>query len=464
MKKLQDIIAHHNFLSHNIELNHHLNPNIHCVSANSKNCANGLFVAKKGATKFSKDGHDFIDEAIKNQAAAIIVDKSFPLKPEHRHLALVASHSELAYPHLCEAFFDEPSKKLKLIGITGTNGKTSVSFMLYSILKQAGFKVRIMGTLGIGEPDSFQSSSHTTLEAELCSAVLADFVKEKVDFVIMEVSSHALALNRVLALNFAAVGFTNLSQDHLDFHESMQAYLLEKKKLFWHIAKNHCHKLLPKNHPFGENYQGDNWHIFDEPKDFYALNLIGDFHQKNAHLSAQIATVFGIDLSLIKEGLKNCPPVPGRLELITQKPCSVFVDFAHTPDALSNVLKNARKLDPKKLIVVFGCGGNRDAKKRSIMGALAEDLADLIVITDDNPRFEDPKLIREQILAGMKNKKAVLNIADRKEAISVALSLASREDIVIIAGKGHENYQIYGDKKLAFSDQEEVKKAKKKYD
>jgi UDP-N-acetylmuramoyl-L-alanyl-D-glutamate--2,6-diaminopimelate ligase len=426
------------------------------ISASSQCIKTGfLFVAKRGATKQSRDGHDFIDDAILRGAKAVVVDSHW----QQRELSvpiLVADDTALALSYLCESFFGWPSRKLKLIGITGTNGKSSTSFMLYSILKAAGFRTALMGTLGIGEPSALLKSSHTTLDPEHLSATLSSMVGDGYTHVVMEVSSHALAQQRVCALDFAAVGFSNLSQDHLDFHGSMDNYKHSKELLFTSLAKAHTHKVLPIDHPF-DLKDAPRKILFDTHEELgLTLPFLGEFHKKNALLAKYLALSLGISEKPIVAGLKECPPIPGRLEIISENP-RVVVDFAHTPDALRSVLENLRADTLGKLIVVFGCGGDRDQEKRPIMGQIASTLADRIIVTDDNPRFEDPALIRAAIMAGMKGSLEIHEIADRKKAIKNAIINAQRSDTVLIAGKGHEDYQIYKDQAKRFSDQEEAR-------
>lgn len=435
------------------------------VSANSAECEPGtLFVATRGALETSKNGHDFIDEAIKNGAVAIIFDEDVPKKSVPM---IRASDSKAALSYLCEEFYDRPSHKLKIIGITGTNGKTSTSFMLHSILKEASFNPKIMGTLGIGDPKNLVPLTHTTMDPEFISRALSQMVKDSVTHVIMEISSHALSLKRVEALNFAAVGLTNITQDHLDFHHTIEAYTNAKARLFYELANDHTAIILPQSHPFSFlkerkiSFVGEIEEL--DEKSFYlgpnrlkiTLPFAGDFHQKNASLAAAIAKALGVSDEKIIRGLNKTVPIPGRLQWVGD---NVVVDFAHTPDALLNLLKGLSKKS-KKLILVFGCGGDRDRKKRAIMGKIAQDWAWQIIVTDDNPRSEDPKAIRQEIISGMDKNALVQEIGDRSLAIKTAIKNASKNDIVVIAGKGHENYQIYKTTKNAFSDQLEAEKA-----
>lgn len=439
------------------------------ITASSSKCIPGfLFVATAGALKTSKDGHDFIDEAINNGATAVVFDNE-KYAQETRVPMIKVPDSKVALSYLCEEFYGWPSKRLKIIGITGTNGKTSTSFMLHSILKEAGFKPKIMGTLGMGDPGNLLPLSHTTMDAEFVSHALNDLRQNGATHVIMEISSHALSLKRVEAINFSAVALTNITQDHLDFHGSLKDYQDAKARLFFELAKKDTKIILPASHPFEkipgavlvEDHQGEENH-FTWRKDgsplLISLPFSGGFHVKNARLSATIAQSLGVCDEHIVSGLLKTKTIPGRLQWIESvQDFKVVVDFAHTPDALSNLLSFVKNLG--SIILVFGCGGDRDQKKRAIMGKVAEEFASHIIVTDDNPRTEDPKKIRQDIMRGIGKKNLVEEIADRRLAIQTAIKRAKKNDIVVIAGKGHENYQIYQTIKTDFSDQHEAKKA-----
>jgi len=452
---------------------------ISAVTADSTLCKpHALFVATHGATKTSKDGHDFIDDAILKGASLVIVDHDFQPKPQQYSVPIIRAHdSKSALCYLVEAFFGFPSSKLKIIGITGTNGKTSTSFMVHSILKHAGFNPKIMGTLGMGDPGGLTALTHTTMAPEFISAHLAAMAQEGVTHVIMEVSSHALSLKRVEAIDFYMVGLTNITEDHLDFHGDMMTYQKAKSRLFFDLAREDTSIVLPDHHPFGHlpkaTLFGENsgsrilYSNIDTSRDGVAfslaidgienrikLPLFGDFQVANASLAAAICLNLGIEIHHIKQGLLGCCPIPGRLELIANRHHRlVVVDFAHTPDALLSLLRSVRPIASGRLYLVFGCGGQRDAMKRPHMGRLAEELADFIIVTDDNPRSEDPASIRRQIFDGMRHPSRALEIGDRRAAITHAIVESQKTDVVVIAGKGHENYQIYKNASYPFSDQ-----------
>lgn len=485
MKNLSDIIKHNPKLLSRLDVEQiPTSMFIKGITANSSLCDEGfLFVATKKATPSSHDGHDFIDEAIGKGACAVVVDAEVKLEKSYPVPLIPARDSKITLCHLAEAFYDFPSHKLSVIGITGTNGKTSTSFMLHSILQQAGFTPKIMGTLGLGDPHALKPTTHTTLEPEFISKALAQFVREKATHVIMEVSSHALSLQRTEAINFSAVGLSNITEDHLDLHGSLQNYQAAKARLFFDLAHEDTHLVLPDTHPFGERATSKNLKLYGttsteiafstihfargatnfllhihNQKHEVTLPFLGDFHVANASLAASLALALGVAPENIVHGLKSCPLVPGRLEPIATTRCmGVFVDFAHTPDGLTKVLTTLRQLKPASLIVVFGCGGDRDQTKRPLMGSIAEQLADVVIITDDNPRHEAPEQIRKAIIGGT-TKGLAIEISDRKEAIEFALTHAKKNDIVIIAGKGHETYQIYGDDKQPFNDAQEARR------
>lgn len=479
MKNLMQLIKNDNYLRsclswHDQDLPSQIS--IVGITQHSSRCEkNFLFVAVSGATSSSRDGHDFIDDAIANGASVVVIDKNFTPKKSYPCVLIKAEDSKGALCYLVEAWHDYPSRHLAVIGITGTNGKTSTSFMLHSIFYQAGFSPRIMGTLGVGNPESLERSSHTTLEPEVLSSHLANFLKDGATHVIMEVSSHGLSLKRCEAIKFRATGLTNITPDHLDLHGTMENYRRAKTRLFNECSDDETIVCLPKDHQLDsikraaitygsspadiafshiEVIQGKTqFKIHDGGQTAtILLPFLGNFHVHNATLAASIARGFGISLDDIAKGLSQTPAIPGRLEHVKcGQDFLVFVDFAHTPDGLHSVLSTLKILKSQRIILVFGCGGDRDQTKRPLMGSVAEKNADIVIITDDNPRGENPSEIRSQVRAGMKSTSA-LEIPDRKEAIRYALQIAQRNDIVLIAGKGHETHQIYGDTKHNFSD------------
>lgn len=455
------------------------------ISSASTDCTPGtLFVAHKGATAQSRDGHEFIDQAIARGAVAVVVNHDYPRTFHHAVPIVHAEDSRRALCFLAEAFFDFPSRRVHIIGITGTNGKTSTSFMLHSILRAAGFTPKVMGTLGMGDPGHLIPLSHTTMDPVFISQTLSRMSAEHVSHVIMEISSHALTLKRADALRFTAVALTNITQDHLDFHQTFDHYQSAKARLFFELAHEGTHVVLPHKHQFHHHpnnppqtcYFGSHGadvafshmmagshttrftlHAYEHALTI-ELPFLGEFHVNNACTASALALSLGVDHEAIKLGLANCPRVPGRLEPVQNtKDRRVFVDYAHTPDALLMLLTTLKKLPHERIIVVFGCGGDRDQGKRPIMGQIAARYTDVIVITDDNPRSEDPSSIRAQIRAGIVSDTVrVHEIACRKEAIAFAVRHAHKNDLVVIAGKGHETYQLYGQNSHVFSDVDEA--------
>lgn len=467
-KSLKAILRNNPFIDDEVDVDFEISQ----VTANSSLCKTGsLFVATRGALPTSKDGHDFIDQAILNGASAVVFEDE-SLTQKYPIPMIRARDSKAALCHLCEDFYERPSRKISVIGITGTSGKTSTSFMLHSILKTAGFIPKVMGSLGMGDPGSLKPLSHTTMDPEFISQALASMHEDGASHAIMEISSHALSLKRVEALNFRAVALTNITQDHLDFHGTIEAYTKAKSRLFFELAHDDTAVVLPKNHPFLPLKKAmsvgdiipDSANTFtlmreEKPPLKIALPYSGDFHMKNAALAVALAESLGISDEHIEVGLKNAPSIPGRLQWIeNRRGLKVVVDFAHKPDALLNLLTTIKK-SSGRIILVFGCGGDRDQKKRPLMGEIASSLADFAIVTDDNPRTEDPQAIRRDILSGMKMNAHALEISDRRVAIRTAIGMAQKNDTVVIAGKGDENYQIYENIKTPFSDPVEAKRA-----
>jgi UDP-N-acetylmuramoyl-L-alanyl-D-glutamate--2,6-diaminopimelate ligase len=459
MSIMLDILVENNRYLSCLNLANLSHINITGVTSKSHEVGPGfLFVAKKGATPESRDGHDFIEDALERGAVALIIDNNYKLKKIHSIPVFRTSKSACALAELCEAFWGYPSKSLSIIGITGTNGKTSTSFMLHSIFKTAGFRPVILGTLGMGHPGELSRVSHTTPEPEFLSKSLAYFRDQNYTHVILEASSHGIILERLRGLSFSAVGLTTIGQDHLDFHGSMSEYIRAKQMLFDELAHEQTYKIIPCNHNFKFTYNLANLELYDPNIKPAGLELPGDFQINNAALAHAIAHKFAISAEHISLGLKRCLPVPGRLEQIkhTSLRAQIFIDFAHTPDALEALLRTARKLSAGRIILVFGCGGERDQNKRTRMAHIAQELADILIITDDNPRREDPDSIRQDIISGLCVTTNFYNIGQRREAIKTAVLISNKQDIIIIAGKGHENYQIYGNKYHDFCDRSVV--------
>lgn len=442
-----------------------------------------LFVAIKG---FETDGHLYIEKAIEAGAKAVILEEESDFKFCNDIVLIKVDNSRKSLGIISSNFFGNPGDKLKIIGVTGTNGKTSITYFLKSILKEAGYKVGIIGTIENQIEDIVYESAVTTPESRDIQELLSKMVEVGCEYCVMEVSSHALYLDRVAAIPFKTAIFTNLTQDHLDFHKDLTEYLNAKKILFTYIGNDGFSVLNADDKTFEEigkiaggkvvsysiyrdsdykasnillNINGTSYNLINNGKsNKISLRMIGEFSIYNSLAAIAAAHELGIEFSKIQEGLRKVS-VNGRFQLIeSNKDFAVVVDYAHTPDGLYNVLSTARKITKGKVICVFGCGGDRDKKKRPIMGKVAGEISDYLVITSDNPRTEDPVKIIDMVEKGVKDTNTkYIKITNRKEAITYAIEMAKSGDIVIIAGKGHEDYQIVGKTKYPFSDFEVAK-------
>lgn len=434
------------------------------------------------------DGHLFIGQAADNGAAALLIRTGYA---SPRALpAIEVADTRLAFAHLAALFHDSPSGKLELVGVTGTNGKTTTTYLLEAILRRCGAKTGVIGTLAYRIGEDEKPAPYTTPEASDLQALLAEMVSAGVSQAVMEVSSHALALRRADGCRFRCAAFTNLTRDHLDFHSGIEDYKKAKARLFtdpcFLPGSGLRADIVNLDDPFGAELTRSalgkvvTYSASGAPRaDFSAtdvrvategtlftmnsavggrlvrLKLLGQFNVGNALAAAAAGVELGADLAAAAEALESVPPVRGRFETVDEgQPFKVLIDFAHTPDGLEQALANARTLSEGRLIVVFGCGGDRDRGKRPLMGRLASEMADLCVITSDNPRSEDPAAIMDEIAAGVQDKERCRLIEDRKEAIGFALNEAKAGDLVLIAGKGHESYQIFRDVTVPFDDRE----------
>jgi UDP-N-acetylmuramoyl-L-alanyl-D-glutamate--2,6-diaminopimelate ligase len=432
------------------------------------------------------DGHTYIPTALAQGAAALLIQEDHLSSLPDGASAIAVTDTRRALPLLASAVYGDPSLHLKLVGVTGTNGKTTTTNLIASILRASGLKAGTIGTLGAELMGVSLPSEHTTPEADQLQALLAEMRNRGAEAVVMEVSSHALAQYRTDGCAYDAAAFTNLTQDHLDYHKDMESYFLAKMRLFTDYPD-----ASPK--PFAASVNLDDPHgeavaraargkvitygvqnragimasnVQLEPGrvafrastpagDFDAeLGIGGAFQVYNALAAIGVGIGLDIPTHAISEGLASLKSVPGRFESVpTGRGFHVIVDYAHTPDGLENLLSSARRLNPSRLIVVFGCGGNRDRTKRPIMGRIAAKQAEIAVVTSDNPRNEDPQAIIADIMPGMEGASArVVVEPDRRAAIGIALHEAQDGDIVLIAGKGHEDYQLVGDKVLPFDD------------
>ncbi|MEG0952550.1 MAG: UDP-N-acetylmuramoyl-L-alanyl-D-glutamate--2,6-diaminopimelate ligase, partial [Niameybacter sp.] len=442
--------------------------------------ASGLFIAIKG---FSTDGHQYIGAAIENGAKTIVVEDHVEIQKEGITVVKV-DNTRTIMARLAVNFYDHPSTKLDLVGVTGTNGKTSITFLLGQLLEAYNKKIGIIGTIENRIGRTILKSQHTTPESADLQKLLETMVEEGVSHCLMEVSSHALALHRVDENDFKIGIFTNLTQDHLDFHKTMDAYAEAKAILFSRCQvgvlnedSSYVHKMKEKATCEIITYgidnladyhasqihvtaQGVTYHL-STPEGAYQVEvpIPGKFTVYNTLAVICTARQLGLPMEFILDHMKVVRGVPGRVQSFSsQKGYSVLVDYAHTPDGLENVLETIKQFVKGRIITVFGCGGDRDNTKRPLMGEVAARYSDEVIITSDNPRSEDPLTILEQVEVGVKRHQVdYVKMEDRKEAICQALNRASEGDVVLIAGKGHENYQILKERIIHFDDSEIVR-------
>lgn len=430
----------------------------------------------------------YLEDAKRKGAMVFVTD----LDVEWKEPFVLVDDLEMAIGRISSKFFGDPSKDMLVVGITGTNGKTTTSFLIDSIFRESGMKSGLLGTLFYRYGSKTLKAPNTTPGAIELQRLLRDMKDSGVEALVMEVSSHGLSQRRVEGVNFDACAFTNLGRDHLDYHGDFESYRASKSLLFNYYLERSCKRekfailnaldpnfpyMVPKSKvnvkyygikgefdarvlEFRESLEGLEAKISVlEEEILFNSKLVGDFNLENILCASLTAKVLGIDSMTIKRGIEVFPGVPGRLERIeNDKGFHVFVDYAHTPDALERVLKVLSKLKRNRLIVVFGCGGERDRGKRPIMGKVASSLSDFAFITSDNPRGEDPEAIIDEIKQGI-NGKNFRSIVDRKEAIFEAVKMLKDGDILVVCGKGHEDYQIVGDRVLPFNDREVLEEA-----
>ena len=425
------------------------------------------------------DGHDFAADAAARGASAIVVQRRLEGVSAPQ---ILVPDTRVALAHGAARFYSEPSKALDVVGITGTNGKTTTTYLIDAVLRRAGRKTGIIGTVETRIGDDRIPASRTTPESSDLQALLAQMRERGVSGVAMEVSSHAIDLHRVDAVRFAVVAFTNLTQDHLDYHHTLEEYFSVKRRLFTDFEAGA--RVVNIDDPLGEDIarevdgvltvgRGALAAVRAENEELSAtgavftlvtpagarvvhLPLAGAYNVSNALIAAGCAVALGIDLETIVEGLDDAPQVPGRLERVDcGQSFSVIVDYAHTPDSLEKATRAVCGVTPGRVIVVFGCGGDRDPEKRPLMGRAAGSAADITIVTSDNPRSEDPVGIILQVEDGVKASGGVYEVeVDRRRAIARAIELAEPGDSVLIAGKGHEDYQIFMDRTIHFDDRE----------
>lgn len=470
-----------------------MNVEITGLEMDSRKITSGnLFICVSGIDGFLEDRHQFVEDAVKNGAVALIVERDVNIeipkiivKDARYAMAVIASH-----------FYGYPSNKMKLIGITGTNGKTTTSYLIEKILTDYGFQTGLMGNNGVKIGSKWYPTEINTQEPPTLQRNLQMMKNHNTDYCVMEVTSQGLHMERVKGCNFKIAVFTNLTQDHLDYHGTFQEYKRVKGLLFSRLGNDFSTTdkkiaILNVDDPSveyfkkvtsaevitygihnGADVQAKNITLsprgiqflvstFNGEKEI-SLNLVGRFNVYNALAAITTALVEGIPLANINDSLSNVKSIEGRMEIIDEnQDYLVIVDYAHTPDALENVLDTISEFSKGKIITVFGCGGDRDAKKRPIMGKIAGSYSDFVYITSDNPRSEDPHTIIKDIEKGF-SQNNYLNYkveVDRELAIKHAINMASSNDIVLIAGKGHETYQILKDTTIHFDDKERAREA-----
>ncbi len=444
---------------------------------------NDVFVAIRGTTS---DGHDYIKNAVDQGAIAIVCEELPELKINGVTYVRVSDTRE-ALAFMASNYYDNPSSKLRLVGITGTNGKTTVTSLLFQLFQSLGYATGLISTVKILVDKKEYSTQLTTPDSLTINKYLNEMVNAGVEYAFMEVSSHGIDQKRSLGLDFDVAGFTNLSHDHLDYHKTFEAYRDVKKQLFDQLKKTavaitnnddkngsfmlqNCkakaYTYALKSHAdykakvLENSFTGLHLKINDQ--DIWT-KIIGEFNAYNLLTVYAIADLLGVDKLESLKFLSQLKPVHGRFEhfMSTNEDISVIVDYAHTPDALKNVLETINSIRTKNenLITLVGCGGNRDKTKRPKMGKIASELSDQVIFTSDNPRFEDPRVIIEEIEAGVESQNIhkVLNITNRREAIKTACKLSKPKDIILIAGKGHETYQEIKGERTDFDDMEIVK-------
>lgn len=462
-----------------------VNIEINGICSDSRNIQQGdLFIAMPGE---SHHGIEFVDQAISRGALAVISDTTGYESARRKIASIKIGNTQDLPVTLTDWFYDFPTKKMMLFGITGTNGKTTTTFLLSEIFKYSGLKAGIIGTVAIDIVGEQSPARKTTPTGDEIVSILARMRESSVTHVAIEVSSHALSQNRVSGLHFESVGFTNLSQDHLDYHGNMESYFQAKRSLF--TEKYAKKAFINIDNDYGRRLAGE---IEISHKDFSLRDradwnlrilkesglskviqisgsgdkvidsestLIGEFNFENLLLAVSIAIESGLDVGEVSRSIPKLMGAPGRLQLVIDKPNHIYVDYAHTPDAVLRVLEAVRSVKAKRIIGVLGCGGDRDRTKRSAMGAALNSGCDLPIFTSDNPRSESPEKILDEMISGLKLKDGAEIIIDRRSAIRRAIEIAKPGDLIIVLGKGHETGQEILGKLEPFDDRIEIMEA-----
>jgi len=469
-------------LLHGLALTKLTDIEIKSITSDSRNVGDGcLFICIKG---LSFDGHDVARQMLEKGAVAVVCERDLGLDKQ-----IIVDNTRKLYPHICANWFDRPDKKMKIIGATGTNGKTTITTVLKQVLTACGKKVGLIGTSQNEIGDKILHTERTTPEPFDLFELFAQMADEGCEYVVMEVSSQALEQLRIGPTHFACAIFTNLTQDHLDVHGTMENYYQAKKKIFEvcdfaiinaddeagcrYYSEISCPKYSYSIENIGDYYadciklsaKGSTFWFSDGVRTSYVeFSMPGFFNVSNITAVIACCERLGFSISKIIEAVAKCSGVKGRAEIIpTGRDFTVMCDYAHTPDALENILPNVRKFTEGRLICLFGCGGNRDKKKRPLMAKAAAENCDFMIVTSDNPRNEVPEEIIKDILVGLEDKTTpFVTIADRKEAIFYAVKNAQKGDVILLAGKGHEDYQVLaGNVKIHFDEREVVAEALK---
>ena len=425
------------------------------------------FIALRG---INKDGHDYIEDAINNGATTIICEEG-----EYDVNTIIVKDTSIYLKEYLENNYYDDIKKLKLIGMTGTNGKTTTCYLIYQALNKLNIKCAYIGTLGFYLADEKRNLNNTTPNLYEIYEMLLECIKKDYEYVVMEVSSQGLAMGRVDTLIFDYVIFSNLTQDHLDYHGTMESYALEKQKLF--KMTNNSFAIVNSDDEYLNYFLLDNKNItygkssndykissirstingsfFKLNDEEYFTKLIGEYNVYNVTIVIILLKL--LKVNSIQDIIANLDSPNGRMDIVKCKESIIIIDYAHTPDAVEKIITNVNKLEHGRIITLIGCGGNRDKTKRPIMGDIATRYSDFVIFTSDNPRFEKPKKILKDITCKLytKNYKIIVN---RKKAIKKSIQMLRKNDILLLLGKGHENYQIIKDKKIPFSDKEIVLK------
>jgi UDP-N-acetylmuramoyl-L-alanyl-D-glutamate--2,6-diaminopimelate ligase len=474
-------------------------PAVARVTSDSRQVAAGsVFFALPGA---KADGHAFAAEAARRGAVAVIAERKVDCAPA---LLLLAPSARRAMAVAAANLHGRPGDSLQLAGVTGTNGKTTVTYLVEACAQAAGVPIGVVGTITHRFAGTVRTASHTTPESTEIQALLAEMRDAGATAAVLEVSSHALAQERVAGMLFHVAGFTNVTRDHLDYHGDMESYYAAKRRLFAEHLRPDGTAVVNAADPWGAkladqlgpgrrvwrygNRNGDALRAhgvksgldgiearFETPAGDLAIRspLVGAHNVENLLCAAGMALALGLPPDAVARGLSACPGAPGRLERIAARGVNLFVDYAHTDDALARVLEALRALSPRRIVCVFGCGGDRDHGKRPLMGVAAGRAADLVVVTSDNPRSEDPGAIIAEIVPGLgqagspaldragalRGDRGYVVEPDRRTAIRLAVEAARAGDAVLVAGKGHEDYQIVGTQRHHFDDREEAREA-----